>query len=244
MRTCDGGVAAVAYAPCRAQIEVDGAPVTLSLETDYPFRDSLRFTVTAGRPVRFPLLLRIPGWAKGCRLQVADEEASAPAPATFCRIEREWCGATEVNLVLPMAPALVKGYRGAIAIERGPLIYSLRIGEEWRRVHADLPYRELPHADWEVHPTTPWNYALAISDATLAQSIRFHEHPVREYPFSPDGAPITATVLGRRAPAWTMENGSAADAPLSPIRSSEPLEELTLLPYGCTNLRITEFPVS
>ena len=48
----------------------------------------------------------------------------------------------------------------------------------------------------------------------------------------------------RRIPAWVIENGSPADVPSSPIISSEPLEELTLIPYGCTNLRITEFPVS
>ena len=36
---------------------------------------------------------------------------------------------------------------------------------------------------------------------------------------------------------------TAADAPPSPVSSAEPLETLTLIPYGCTNLRITEFPV-
>jgi hypothetical protein len=74
--------------------------------------------------------------------------------------------------------------------------------------------------------------------------VAFAERPVGEYPFSPDGAPVTATVKGRRVAAWIVENGSPADVPSSPIISSEPLEELTLIPYGCTNLRITEFPVS
>ena len=162
---------------------------------------------------------------------------------TFHRIEREWRGATEIVLTLPMAPALLSGYNGAVAIERGPLVYALKIGEEWRRTNADLPLREPPHADWEVYPTTPWNYALNVSAATLAQDVAFAEHPVGDCPFSPDGAPVSATVKGCRVPAWIMENGSPADVPPSPIVSSEPLEELTLIPYGCTNLRITEFPV-
>ena len=77
----------------------------------------------------------------------------------------------------------------------------------------------------------------------MFEDVAFIEFPVGEMPFSPQGAPIEATVKGRRVPAWGMDHGSAADAPPSPVMSTEPLETLTLIPYGCTNLRITEFPV-
>ena len=30
-------------------------------------------------------------------------------------------------------------YRGAVAITRGPLVYSLKIGEEWKRIGGQLP---------------------------------------------------------------------------------------------------------
>ena len=244
MQPAAGGLAAVAYAPSRVETTIDGVPVTIVLETDYPFRGTLRFSVTAGRPVRFPLWLRIPAWANAdATVRVANGETGHPEAGTFHRIAREWRGTTEVELTLPMPPSLWRGYNDAVAITRGPLVYALKMGEDWRRIHADAPYRELPHADWEVYPTTPWNYALAVDEATLAEDITFAVHPVGEMPFSPDGAPISATVKGRRLPGWGMEHGSAADAPRSPVTSSEPLETLTLIPYGCTNLRITEFPV-
>ncbi len=243
MQSPDGGLAAVAYAPSRVETEIDGAPVTVALETDYPFRDTLRFTVAVERPISFSLWLRIPEWTAEAAVRVADGAVERPQPGTFHRIVREWAGVTEVSLVLPMTPALWRGYNEAVALTRGPLVYALKIGEDWRRINEHEPYRELPHADWEVYPTTPWNYALAIDEATLSEDVAFTEVPVGEMPFSPQGAPVEATVKGRLVPEWGMDHGSAADAPPSPVTSTEPLESLTLIPYGCTNLRITEFPV-
>lgn len=41
-------------------------------------------------------------------------------------------------------------------LQRGPLIYSLRIGERWEQYNQHVPGHELPHGDFEVFPTTPW----------------------------------------------------------------------------------------
>ncbi|MBN1640336.1 MAG: glycoside hydrolase family 127 protein [Anaerolineae bacterium] len=243
MRTAHDGLAAVAYAPSSVQTVIHGTPVHARLQTDYPFGDALHFTISPERPVRFPLLLRIPAWADRASLRVGSGPTERPRAGAFWRIDRLWEDVTEVVLELSASPRLVHRPGAAVAIERGPLVYALPIGEEWRRIHADAPYRELPHADWEVYPTTPWNYALDIDEQTLEQDVVFADHPVGSRPFSPEGAPRSAVVRGRRLPAWEAVRGSAADPPPSPVASEEPLEELTLVPYGCTNLRIAEFPV-
>jgi uncharacterized protein len=165
------------------------------------------------------------------------------------RVERAWSGRTDVAIRFPTAPKISVRYNGAVAIERGPLVYSLRIGEQWTRVNAEKPHRELPHGDFEVRPTTAWNYGLVGSGKGIAGLI-FEERPIGERPFSPEGAGMTATVLARRIPTWKIERGWAGElsapdgawADESRQTTGEPAERVRLLPYGCTNIRITEFP--
>ena len=238
------GLAACVWAPCEMEATIGGARIEVSTDTDYPFRDTARVSLRASVPVRFPLLLRVPAWAEGAQIRVGGRtEAVPPRAGEFCRIEREWRGTTEIELRFPMRGRLWQGYRGAVAVERGPLVYSLAIGEEWKRINADKPHRELPHGDWEVHPTTPWSYALDVSAATLEEDLTFVERPVGATPFSPTGAPVIARARGRRVPGWEKVHGSAADVPEGPVHSREPLEDLTLVPYGCTSLRMTELPL-
>ncbi len=242
MRSDEEGLAAIAYAPCEVRTRIGGAAVRVEVDTRYPFRDEIRIRVRAEAPAKFPLLLRIPGWCRDARVDVDGSVEDADAGA-FHRIDRTWDGEIEILLTLPMRAALQERFGGAVSIERGPLVYSLRIGEEWKRIHEDVEGRELPHGDWEVHPTTPWNYALAIDRDHPERSLSFEERNPEAPVFSPEGAPVVGRVRGRRLPSWGMEKGAAAPPPQSPVESGEPEEELRLLPYGCTNLRITEFPV-
>jgi hypothetical protein len=242
MATADGGLAAVAYAPSAARFEPGGVPVTVELDTDYPFRETLTLTVSPDRPVRFPLLLRVPAWADGATVRVAGADPTAMAPGAFHRLDRQWDGRTTVSLRFPMRPRVTVRYNDALAVERGPLVYSLLLEEEWTRVNADKPHRELPHGDFEVRPATPWNYGLVLDPDAAEQGLTFEERPVGERPFAPEGAGMRARVAGRRLPGWKLEHGWAGEIAPGVQASDEALTELTLVPYGCTNIRVTEFP--
>jgi hypothetical protein len=252
MATPDGGLAAIAYAPCRVDTSLAGRPVRVEVSPDssYPFGDPAesRVVIKIHTParVRFPIHLRIPAWGDGAVCGVWEdpmtfERVSDLKPGSFLTLNREWGGnqPSEIALTIPMPVRIRDGLNGAVSIQRGPVIYALKIDGEWKMVkdRAGLAFD-----DWEVYPKTPWNYALEIDREHPQKSVIFEVQKPEGSLFTTGGAPLAARVKGRILPGWGLEKGAAAAPPSSPVTSQEPLVELTLIPYGCTDLRVTEFP--
>jgi len=250
MRTDDGGFAAAILAPGMVEDKIGDVKVEIVLNTDYPFTEELEFIVMVDKPIKFPLKIRIPKWAIDPVVVVEDSKIGA-RPGEFHCIKKLWKGTSKIEVKLPMRVRLDRRYNNSIAINRGPLVYSLKIGEKWEKIPPaeDLAsYRKdkevsKKYLDSEVYPTTPWNYALDINEDNPQSSIKFKVKKLDGMVFSPEGAPIEARVKGRKIPEWKIHKNAAAEPPVSPVSSKEDIEELILIPYGSTNLRITEFPV-
>ena len=243
MATPDNGLAAVVYAPSTVKARVGAAgQVTIRQVTDYPFTGVISLTVTPSvNRLRFPLQLRIPSWADGATVTINGAPVADVTAGTFVRIERLWNRGETVRLTLPMPARLSTWYRGSVAVERGPLVFSLPVGEQWRRVTTGMKKpAPAPAADWEVLPTTPWNYGLRVGAS--GASLRVVEHTVASTPFARNPPPVEIEVVGRRVPEWQLEDGSAGTLPQSPVVSREKDETLRLVPYGTARLRITAFP--
>ena len=123
------------YVTGRYAAELDGAPVALAAETDYPWHGVISLTVEqtpADRP--WTLSLRIPQWCREYRVRCGTEvydQTDAPVTDGWLRLERAWAPGDQIVLELGLEPRLtaadprVDAVRGCVAVERGPLVYCL-----------------------------------------------------------------------------------------------------------------------
>jgi hypothetical protein len=239
MATGDGGLALAAYGPSEVlTLLVGDTRLDIREETEYPFRDRVRLVVSPSRKIRFPLELRIPRWAKQASVEVNHQPVDHVIPGAYLRVEREWAPGDVVELRFPMEVRTVRDYNDSVVLQRGPLIFSLPLGESWRKLRDSGP-----GGDWELFPTTPWNYGLLVGKQGSLSSVSVEERSVGKQPFSLEGAPVLLHVTGRRVPDWQIVDDSAAPPPVGPVATKSPVSELTLAPYGSARLRVTAFPV-
>lgn len=246
LATADNGLAASLYAPSEVSAKVGtGVEVKITEQTDYPFDDTVVLQLTTTTPVKFPLALRIPGWSDDTRILVNGKRQKVTAAAgTFARINREWKTGDTVTLRLPMQvrTRTWEKNQNAVSIDYGPLTFSLKIEERWQKYGNRNP--QWP--EWEVYPGSAWNYGLEIDPAHPDKSIQVRKKagPLASNPFTPQTNPIELRAQARRIPAWKMDAlNMVGKLQPSPVKSSEPLETVTLIPMGAARLRISSFPV-
>ncbi|HOX55358.1 MAG TPA: glycoside hydrolase family 127 protein [Candidatus Paceibacterota bacterium] len=246
LATGDRGLCAALYAASEVSAKVGpGASVKIVEETDYPFGDTIALKLSTMQSVKFPLYLRIPQWCENASVKINGRSVKCAAkPLSYVVLEREWRDGDVVSVRLPMEVSVRKWEKNqnAVSVDRGPLTFSLKIGERWQRCGGTEAWPE-----WEVFPTTRWNYGLVLNEKNPAKSfklVNWKERAVPAQPFTPDTAPIELQAQARRIPAWKQDPlGLVGKLQPSPVKSVEPVDTITLIPMGAARLRITAFPV-
>jgi hypothetical protein len=236
MLSSDNGIAATVYAPCEVSTIIGNVPLHIAEETEYPFRGTVRLTMNPESPLNFPLRLRIPAWARDTKIKVNGQSQPTPSSNVFAVIERKWRSGDRVELEFPLQPRVSKWFHDSVAVERGALVFSYGIGEDWVK----LRDRGLT-ADWQVYPKSQWNYALAVTENAVTD-ITMSDSDLSARPFSGEKAAVTLSVKARKFPKWVAEEGAADELPESPVKSDQAEDTIKLIPYAAAKLRITAFP--
>ena len=241
--TTDDGLCAAMYAPCSVTANVaGGTSVTINESTGYPFTNTITLTLSLSAPTAFPLYLRVPGWCSAPSLTVNGQQVNAPVGPAYTAISRTWSNGDTVTLQLSSAPAVTTwSGGGALSVSNGALEYSLRIGENYVQFAGNTEFPE-----YEVHATTPWNYALDLPSSDPASALAFHaaSGAIPASPFTQQSVPVSITAPAVQLANWTADDQSTV-TPLEsgPFQASAP-GNVTLVPMGAARLRITAFPAA
>ena len=221
MRDANNGLVAAMYAPSTVTHKVgkEGAEVTIDEETRYPFKGDVRFRMKMAQATKFPFTVRIPGWSKGAKISINGQPLQQElASGTFVTLDRTFEDGDEVVVNLPQQITVSEWPGNTVAVERGPLVYSMKIEEHWQtREEAEQEIQDALGVYWldfrfpgvralDVTPTSPWNYALEIEGQTIPRGVQVIENQwADENPFSRHAPPITLVVPARRLIGWDLD---------------------------------------
>ena len=255
MKSAEGGLTAVLYAPNKLDTELGGEKVSIETATDYPFEETITMTVHADSS--FPLRLRVPEWCEQPAIELNAQALDAAADEYgFVLLDRPWSDGDTVKLTFPMTVCLEEGIdrnAGALATPTGGAHgKGAPLG-----MFADSQMRSVPYADISCGPllfvypipeadeNTPrenafWQYALDPKHVLDHAEVQ-RQSVARPWRWQVD-SPVKITVEALRG-SWEHDEAFPA-LPSAEQISVEAAEPITLIPYGCAKLRVSMFPVT
>jgi len=248
------------YLFCYGPAAIRAEHFKMDMDTLYPFRDSVQLHILEAKEQT--LHLRIPAWCNTPRAEYNGNTYRLTAENDgFAKLPFRVNTGDTVRLVFPMDIKLIRVDDSAaaskfpISIERGPLVYALPVAEKWIPI-AGAPITPLPEG-WSwfavnpdlsfaggAHPYVAYNtasWAKAIDETITPDRIRVKELPATGYVW--EDPPIALEVPMYQAPrAYICVGQHTHESWEVPVKTEGPEVLCTMVPHGCTNLRITYLP--
>lgn len=160
----DNGLAHVLLSPGSVTTQLSSGEVTVDCETNYPFSNIFKYTISATRPFKFHV--RIPGWGlSSSSVALDDASTQSLAPDTRTGLHALDLDAGTTTLLMTLDHAITTEQRGndSIAVFSGPILYALQLGA--RTLSTTNPNAPPEAQNHEIFNTTPWN--IAVDPKTL-----------------------------------------------------------------------------
>ncbi|HTE01553.1 MAG TPA: beta-L-arabinofuranosidase domain-containing protein [Mucilaginibacter sp.] len=245
-KTQDNGLASLVYGPNKLNTTVgkNNTPVSINEVTAYPFNDEIGFEIATKITAQFEWKLRVPSWCTDAIITVNGKEIQHAKGGQLITLNRIWKDKDKVILKFPMQVSTSNWGRNSRAVERGPLVYALKVGERWKKGN------DKNEGDYfSVYPTANWNYGLSAQNISDPAKMQVNTKPLSgKFVWNQQHAPVEITATGRQIPGWKLTDGVA----YQPVTDrdgqyrgavSDTVHTITLIPYGFTKVRIVAFPV-
>lgn len=277
----NGGIAATLYAPSVLTYFAgnENKKVVVNESTNYPFSDTIQFIFDEADEVTFNFYVRIPNWCSNAKVLVNEQPINKKiTQGTYIAINRTYNKGDIIKVVLPSKFKVTKQVENGVAVEKGPIVYSLKVEENWKIDSTDKRSNSVYPA-YELFPKSDWNYALKLDEKNIESQIQVIKHNVTTSPWSLQNAPVELKIPAIKIKEWTLleksempfENwdvtrdagghvtswyikdkklvkGKWFFSPLLPTKEvlkkykTGIVDTVTLIPYGCSRLRVTIFP--
>ncbi|MEG2541056.1 MAG: glycoside hydrolase family 127 protein, partial [Clostridia bacterium] len=226
------------YAPCVVDTVVGGSRIILKEETGYPFRNSIVFNVeqAEGEP-EVKINFRVPN---GTTMQLISGGQVVASGTRNISVKCVLRTGSTFMLKMDIPLRAVDNRNGTISLMKGSVLMASK-----------MPYKATLCADnknlVEVNFLKKWNIAPVVSKKIVGGIRRMYEseltevNPIGEFPFSFDKPPFELHIRSKNVLNWDYDINGFTEIPSSPTFSEENLDRL-FIPFGCSILRMAEFP--
>jgi hypothetical protein len=234
---------------------VNGAKVTIQVDTHYPFTDTLKYIINSSEP--FVFYVRIPSWTATFAVvssnRVVDTSLDRLNSTTGMYPIPLPAGNMQVTVSLTSRSiTLVPRANNSVAIMHGPLLYTMDVGYdashtaprdyklENGRLVGKIPSKS---KDWEIINTKPWN--IAIDVGTLKAKSRYENETMEalsipQQVWSPGGPPIYLEAEGCEVD-WPLFRGVPGEVPTNRVcRGARRIAKFW--PVGSAKIGMVELP--
>lgn len=206
----------------------------IRLETNYPFENSFRYTISSQTDFNFQI--RIPSFARNLCVNGKPVESNGNGLVFSVKADTD----KAVMVTFDTIPYMEKRPHGLRTVKCGSLVFSLPIEHQKQMCEYEKNgvERKYPYCDYEYLPVSDWNYAYC------SELLSVERKGVSDIPFSGEKPPVVIKAEVQKID-WGMEDGFetvCAKIPNARVPLSEK-KDVLLYPYGCAKLRMTEMPL-